>query len=129
MSPRKSPLLVGPATFPARNTGESAADAAQAAPFLSENVDRTPSASGLAPRALGRQRMRTPFGKQPSGLRLERMQGSSRYRDGAFQNVHPQLPGLRAGAMPSLGDFLCSGGRRVPGAPLSTLDPRPTWQH
>lgn len=73
--------------------------------------------------------MRTPFGKQPSGLRLERMQGSARYRDGAFHNVHPQLPGLRAGAMPSLGDFLCSGGRRVPGAPLSTLDPRPTWEH
>ncbi len=73
--------------------------------------------------------MKTPFGKVPSGLRLERMYGSKRYRDGEFHNLHPILPGLRAGAMPSLGDFLCGGGRRVPGAPLATRDPRPSWEH
>src|ERR1041384_4449501 len=127
MNPRKSALLVRLATSPVRNAVESAADATQAAPFLSENVDLGRAASGVGPRALGRRGMKTPFGKQPSGLRLERMQGSSRYRDGAFHNVHPQLPGLRAGNMPSLGDFLCGGGRRVPGAPLATLDPRPSW--
>lgn len=71
--------------------------------------------------------MRTPFGKQPSGLRLERMQSSARYRDGAFHNVHPILPGLKAGVMPSIGDFLCAGGRRVPEAPLPTRDPRASW--
>ena len=72
--------------------------------------------------------MKTPFGKHPSGLRLERMQSSRRYRDGEFHNVHPILPGLKGGSMPSIGDFLCPGGRRVPGVPLATDDPRPSWQ-
>ena len=72
--------------------------------------------------------MKTPFGKQASGLRLERMQGSKRYRDGEFHNLYPILAGLKGGApMPSIGDFICSSGRRVPDAPLATLDPRPTW--
>jgi hypothetical protein len=53
--------------------------------------------------------MRTPFGKQAGGLRLERMHGSPRYRDGEFHNVHPILPGLKGGAdMPSITDFICS---------------------
>lgn len=71
--------------------------------------------------------MKTPFGRLASGLRLERMQGSRRYRDGEFHNVHPVMPGLKGGSMPSLGDFLCAGGRRVPEAPLNTRDPRATW--
>ena len=71
--------------------------------------------------------MKTPFGKHPSGLRLERMQGSARYRDGEFHNLHPVLPGLKAGAMPSIGDFLCSSGQRVPLAPPPTFDPRQSW--
>jgi L-ascorbate metabolism protein UlaG (beta-lactamase superfamily) len=71
--------------------------------------------------------MKTPFGRAAGGLRLERMQGSRRHRDGEFHNVHPVLPGLKGGAMPSLGDFLCAGGRRVPEAPLPTRDPRSTW--
>ncbi len=71
--------------------------------------------------------MKTPFGRQASGLRLERMQASPRYRDGEFRNLHPVLPGLKAGAMPSIGEFLCSGGRRTPDAPLATIDPRPLW--
>jgi len=71
--------------------------------------------------------MKTPFGKQPSGVRLERMQASPRFRDGEFRNLHPIMPGLRGGAMPSIGDFLCGGGRRVPEAPLATRDPRPSW--
>lgn len=72
--------------------------------------------------------MKTPFGKHASGARLERMQASPRYRDGEFHNLHPVLPGLKTGAMPSLGDFLCGGDRRVPDRLLPTLDPRPTWQ-
>jgi L-ascorbate metabolism protein UlaG (beta-lactamase superfamily) len=71
--------------------------------------------------------MKTPFGRQSSGLRLERMQASPRYRDGAFENLHPVMSGLKGGVMPSIGDFLCASGRRVPGSPLPTLDPRPTW--
>jgi len=73
--------------------------------------------------------MRTPFGKQADGLRLERMLASPRYRDGEFRNVHPVLPGLKGGSMPSIGDFICSSGRRVPAAPLATHDPRPGWRH
>jgi L-ascorbate metabolism protein UlaG (beta-lactamase superfamily) len=71
--------------------------------------------------------MRTPFGKQASGLRRERMVASPRYRDGAFHNLHPLLPGLRSGAMPSLTDFICGGGRRAPSAPLPVHDPRASW--
>jgi L-ascorbate metabolism protein UlaG (beta-lactamase superfamily) len=71
--------------------------------------------------------MKTPFGRQASGLRLERMQGSPRYRDGQFRNLHPILPGLKNGPMPSITDFLCASGRRVPTAPLVTLDPRASW--
>jgi L-ascorbate metabolism protein UlaG (beta-lactamase superfamily) len=56
------------------------------------------------------------------------MQGSPRYRDGEFHNVHPVLPGLKAGSMPSITDFLCAGGKRVPPAPLGVLDPRTSWQ-
>lgn len=73
--------------------------------------------------------MKTALGRQASGERLERMQGSPRYRDGEFHNLHPMLPGLKGGApMPSIGDFLCSSGRRVPDGPLPVLDPRASWQ-
>src|SRR5262245_54463375 len=71
--------------------------------------------------------MRTPFGSQPSGLRLERMHSSNRYRDGEFRNVHPVLPGLKGGQMPSIGDFMGKSGRRVPTAPLPLRDPRAAW--
>ncbi len=72
--------------------------------------------------------MKTPFGKHPSGLRLERMQASKRYVDGGFRKVHPILPGLRGAVpMPSIGDFLCSSGRRVPDSPPATRDPKPSW--
>jgi L-ascorbate metabolism protein UlaG (beta-lactamase superfamily) len=72
--------------------------------------------------------MKTPFGKHASGARLERMRACQRYRDGEFHNVHPVLPGLKAGVMPSLGDFLCSSGKRVPEVTLPVLDPRAAWQ-
>src|SRR5262245_50723217 len=71
--------------------------------------------------------MKTPFGKHASGLRLERMKASARWRDDGFQNVHPIPPGLRSGTMPSLGDFLCGGNRRTPPGPLPSQDPRAAW--
>jgi L-ascorbate metabolism protein UlaG (beta-lactamase superfamily) len=45
-------------------------------------------------------------------------------------NLHPIAPGLRDthGPRPSLSDFICHAGRRVPAAPLPTMDPRPAWQ-
>ena len=74
--------------------------------------------------------MRTSFGRKATGLRLERMHASPRWGDGGFRNVHPVLPTLKSGAaMPSLHEFLCSGGRRTPILPLPTLDPRASWKH
>ena len=69
------------------------------------------------------------LGKRAQGARLERIQASPRWRDGKFQNLHPIAPGLRdpGASMPSIGDFLCGGERRVPTGPLPSLDPRDAW--
>jgi L-ascorbate metabolism protein UlaG (beta-lactamase superfamily) len=68
------------------------------------------------------------FGKKSAAARLERMQSSALWADGAFHNLHPVLPGLRSAAeRPSLSDFLCGGERRHPRAPLPAIDPRPAW--
>ncbi|HET9933233.1 MAG TPA: MBL fold metallo-hydrolase [Polyangiaceae bacterium] len=57
------------------------------------------------------------------------MRASKNWVDDSFRNVHPVLPALRTGEkMPSIGEFLCGGGRRSPVAPLPTLDPRAPWQ-
>src|SRR5262245_14614850 len=67
------------------------------------------------------------FKKRPAGARLERMQASPRWVDGAFRNTQPVNPALRSGTMPSLGDFLCGGERRVPEGPLPLHSPLPAW--
>jgi L-ascorbate metabolism protein UlaG (beta-lactamase superfamily) len=67
------------------------------------------------------------LGKHASGLRLERMKASPRFRDGGFRNLVPIPAGLRSGAMPSLTDFLCGGTRRTPSGPLPARDPRGVW--
>ncbi len=69
------------------------------------------------------------LGSKADGLRLERMRASPQWSGESFRNVTPIQPGLRdpAAAFPSLTDFLCGGGRRVPGAPLPIVDPRPVW--
>lgn len=73
--------------------------------------------------------MKSTFGAKAKGARLERMQASPRWVNGAFANVHPMLPNLRgAVTMPTIADFLCGGGRRVPVAPLPTVDPRAAWK-
>jgi L-ascorbate metabolism protein UlaG (beta-lactamase superfamily) len=70
------------------------------------------------------------FGARANGLRLERMRASPRFDGERFRNLHPALPGLRdpGAAMPSLGDFLCGGERRVPTGPLPSVDPRDVWR-
>jgi L-ascorbate metabolism protein UlaG (beta-lactamase superfamily) len=70
------------------------------------------------------------FGARANGLRLERMRASPRFDGERFRNLHPALPGLRdpGAAMPSLGDFLCGGKRRVPTGPLPSVDPRDGWR-
>jgi L-ascorbate metabolism protein UlaG (beta-lactamase superfamily) len=69
------------------------------------------------------------FGRKASGVRLERMQSSPRWAGEGFRNVHPVLPGLRATdvRMPSLADFLCGGGRRIPRRALPSTSPRDAW--
>ena len=63
------------------------------------------------------------------GLRRERMHASPLWSGEGFRNVQPIAPGLRSTTvpMPTLKDFLRSGGRRVPLQPLPALDPRATW--
>jgi L-ascorbate metabolism protein UlaG (beta-lactamase superfamily) len=69
------------------------------------------------------------FGRRAAGARLERMHASPSWVGDRFQNVHPILPGLRDPTvpMPSLKDFLCGGERRVPQAPLPSMNPLDAW--
>jgi L-ascorbate metabolism protein UlaG (beta-lactamase superfamily) len=69
------------------------------------------------------------LGKKPDGARLERMQASPMWAGDSFRNVHPITPGLRdtTAPKPTLSEFLCGGVRRVPSAPLPSLDPTETW--
>jgi len=69
------------------------------------------------------------LGRKPEGARLERIQASPRWDGERFRNLHPILPGLRdpSVSMPSLGDFLCGGERRVPSGPLPSMSPIETW--
>ena len=69
------------------------------------------------------------LGRKPEGARLERIQASPLWTGERFGNVHPVIPGLRDPnvPMPTLGDFLCGGERRVPQAPLPSMNPRDAW--
>jgi len=70
------------------------------------------------------------FGAQASGLRLERMKASPRYRDGAFTNTAPVTQGLKKGtATPTIAEFLCGGQRRTPRVPLPSQSPLAGWRH
>src|SRR2546423_669106 len=75
-----------------------------------------------------RRQMKT-FGKRPEGLRLERMKASPLWAGDAFRNIHPIAPTLRdtTAPRPTLSDFLCGGGRRMPRSPLPSQDPRDAW--
>jgi L-ascorbate metabolism protein UlaG (beta-lactamase superfamily) len=68
------------------------------------------------------------LGRKASGVRLERMKASSRWVDGAFRNVHPLLPGLRANVPMPLWEFFCPKEQRTPLAPLPIVDPLPIWR-
>src|ERR1700709_1138937 len=69
------------------------------------------------------------LGKNPDGVPLERMQASPMWAGDSFRNIHPITPGLRdtTAPKPTLSEFLCGGVRRVPSAPLPSLDPTETW--
>jgi len=69
------------------------------------------------------------FGKRPDGLRLERIKDSLLWAGDAFRNVHPILPELRnpTASPPTISEFLCGGNRRVPRAPLPSVNPLSAW--
>ena len=69
------------------------------------------------------------LGQRAAGERLERMRASPRWIGEGFRNLFPIPPGLRdlTAPRPTLSDFLCGGGRRVPAAPLPTVHPGPIW--
>jgi L-ascorbate metabolism protein UlaG (beta-lactamase superfamily) len=69
------------------------------------------------------------FGQRPHGARLARIQASPQWVDGTFRNHQPILAGLRDphAAMPTLGEFLCGGERRVPERPLPSVSPLDAW--
>ncbi len=69
------------------------------------------------------------LGRKPNGARLERMQASPRWTGERFGNIHPILPGLRDpnAAMPTVGEFLLGGERRVPRGPLPLINPLEAW--
>ncbi|WP_457417573.1 MBL fold metallo-hydrolase [Roseateles sp. P5_E7] len=72
------------------------------------------------------------LGKRATGLRLERMRASPLYRvtdsGEGFRNLHPIQPGLRDSTeRPSIGDFLCSEGRRAPANELPSVNPLDAW--
>lgn len=69
------------------------------------------------------------LGSKAAGERLERMQASPAWAGNGFRNVHPIPPGLRNSSvpMPKLSEFLCGGARRIPTAPLPSVNPLVTW--
>jgi L-ascorbate metabolism protein UlaG (beta-lactamase superfamily) len=74
--------------------------------------------------------MMKSLGKQPDGLRLERLRASPLWTPEGLRNRHPVLAGLRdpTAPRPTLGEFLRGGSRRVPRGPLPSLDPREAWR-
>jgi L-ascorbate metabolism protein UlaG (beta-lactamase superfamily) len=69
------------------------------------------------------------LGRRPEGARLERIKASPLWAGDRFRNVHPIAVGLRdpSTPMPTLGEFLCGGERRVPRGQLPSMNPLETW--
>ena len=69
------------------------------------------------------------LGKKPEGARLERIKASPLWTGSQLRNLHPVIPGLRDpdASMPTIGEFLCGGERRVPRAPLPSTNPLDAW--
>jgi L-ascorbate metabolism protein UlaG (beta-lactamase superfamily) len=62
-------------------------------------------------------------------IRRERIAASPRWDGQRFHNTFPTPRGNPQAPMPSLGDFLCGGERRVPQAPLPSVNPLDGWRH
>jgi L-ascorbate metabolism protein UlaG (beta-lactamase superfamily) len=62
-----------------------------------------------------------------SSLRQERIAASPRWDGTRFRNSSATPRGDPAVAMPSIGEFICGGNRRVPSAPLPSMNPTVGW--
>lgn len=71
----------------------------------------------------------SPLRRRAGGLRRERIQASPRFIDGLFRNVSGASPSLQPGStLPIMKEFIFGNRqRRIPVAPLPSVDPRPTW--
>ena len=68
------------------------------------------------------------FGGKVEGLRRERVLASPRFSDGAFRNTKSVAPGLMKGTtLSTMGEYLRSGQRRTPLAPLPSTSPLERW--
>lgn len=70
----------------------------------------------------------SPFGRSPTGARLERMKASPLFAGGTFKNPSGAGPGLQRGtALSTMGEFFFGGSRRTPPAPLPSESPIDRW--
>jgi len=69
------------------------------------------------------------LGKRSEGARLERIKASPLWAGDRFRNMYPIAAGLRDpnASMPTIGEFLCGGERRVPRGALPSMSPLETW--
>jgi L-ascorbate metabolism protein UlaG (beta-lactamase superfamily) len=69
------------------------------------------------------------LGRKPQGVRLERIKASPLWAGERFRNPPPIIPGLRDpnATLPTVGEFLRGGQRRVPSGPLPSMNPLDTW--
>lgn len=69
-----------------------------------------------------------PFGRRATGLRMERIRSSPRWRDGTFRNTASVGVGLKPGTgLSTVTELLLGGQRRTPPGPLPAVDPREAW--
>ena len=62
-----------------------------------------------------------------NSFRQERIAASPRWDGMRFRNSSPMPRGDPTAPMPSMGDFICGGNRRVPSAPLPSVNPLEGW--
>ena len=70
----------------------------------------------------------SPFGRAPTGARLERMMASPLFAGSTFQNPSRATPGLKSGTqLSTMADFFFGGQRRLPVTPLPSESPLERW--
>jgi L-ascorbate metabolism protein UlaG (beta-lactamase superfamily) len=70
----------------------------------------------------------SPFGRPPTGARLERIKASPLFAGSTFQNPSHAAPGLQSGTqLSTIADFVFGGQRRLPIAPLPSESPLERW--